>query len=81
MFVGDAAIAQALRKQPEVARAVERFPDATKAVVGLGASEEGQSTVADALTHEERRDHFHHGVRAETCGCSSTPTASRSSPR
>jgi DNA-binding transcriptional regulator LsrR (DeoR family) len=68
MFVGDAATAQALRKQPEVARAVERFPDLTKAVVGLGAWEEGQSTVADALTHEERRDHYRRGVRAETCG-------------
>ena len=33
MFVGDAATAQALRKQPEVARAVNRFPDVTKAVV------------------------------------------------
>jgi DNA-binding transcriptional regulator LsrR (DeoR family) len=68
MFVGDAATAEALRAQPEVARAVNRFPDLTKAVVGLGAWEEGQSTVADALTEEERRDHHRLGVRAETCG-------------
>lgn len=68
MFVGDAATAQALRRQPEVARAVDRFPDLTKAVVGLGAWEEGQSTVADALSDEERREHHRCGVRAETCG-------------
>ena len=68
MFVRDAATADALRRQPEVARAVDRFPDVTKAVVGLGAWEEGQSTVADALSDEERRDHYRRGVRAETCG-------------
>ena len=45
-----------------------RFPDVTKAVVGLGAWEKGQSTVADAVTDEERRDHYLRGVRAETCG-------------
>ena len=68
MFVRDAATAHALRRQPEVARAVDRFPDVTKAVVGLGAWEAGQSTVADALSDEERRDHYRRGVRAETCG-------------
>jgi DNA-binding transcriptional regulator LsrR (DeoR family) len=68
MFVRDAATAHALRRQPEVARAVDRFPDVTKAVVGLGAWEAGQSTVADALSDEERHDHYRSGVRAETCG-------------
>ena len=68
MIVPDAATAQALRTQPEVARAYNRFPDVTKAVVGLGAWEKGQSTVADAVTDEERRDHYLRGVRAETCG-------------
>lgn len=68
MVVPDAATAQALRTQPEVARAYSRFPDVTKAFVGLGAWEEGQSTVADALTDEERRGHYVRGVRAETCG-------------
>jgi DNA-binding transcriptional regulator LsrR (DeoR family) len=68
MIVPDAATAQALRTQPEVARAYSRFPDVTKAVVGVGAWEEGQSTVADALTDGERREHYLAGVRAETCG-------------
>jgi len=68
MIVPDAATAQALRTQPEVARAYSRFPDVTKALVGLGAWEEGQSTVADALTDDERREHYLAGVRAETCG-------------
>ena len=37
MIVPDAATAQVLRTQPEVARAIDRFPSLTKAVVGLGA--------------------------------------------
>jgi DNA-binding transcriptional regulator LsrR (DeoR family) len=36
MIVPDAATAQALRTQPDVARAVSRFPDLTKAMVGVG---------------------------------------------
>lgn len=68
MIVQDAATAQALRKQPEVARAYNRFADVTKALVGLGAWEKGLSTVADALTDEERHEHYLQGVRAESCG-------------
>ena len=68
MIVPDAATAQALKTQPEVARAYSRFPDVTKALVGLGAWEKGQSTVADALSDGERREHYLAGVRAETCG-------------
>lgn len=65
MIVPDAATAQALRRQPEIANAVARFPDVTKAVVGVGAWEHGRSTVADALTEEERREMYETGVRAE----------------
>ena len=68
MIVPDAATAQALKTQPEVARAYSRFPDVTKALVGLGSWEKGQSTVADALSDGERREHYLAGVRAETCG-------------
>jgi DNA-binding transcriptional regulator LsrR (DeoR family) len=65
MMLADAATAQALRAQPEIARAVARFPDVTKAVVGVGAWEPGKSTVADALSEEERREMHALGVRAE----------------
>jgi DNA-binding transcriptional regulator LsrR (DeoR family) len=68
MILPDAATARALRTQPEVARAISRFPDVTKAVVGLGAWAAGQSTVADVVTEEERREMYDLGVRAELCG-------------
>jgi DNA-binding transcriptional regulator LsrR (DeoR family) len=65
MMLPDAATARALRAQPEIARAVARFPDVTKAVVGVGAWEPGQSTVADAVSEPERRAMYEAGVRAE----------------
>ena len=68
MILPDAATTKALRTQPEVARAISRFPDVTKAVVGLGSWEAGQSTVADVVTDEERRSMYDLGVRAELCG-------------
>jgi DNA-binding transcriptional regulator LsrR (DeoR family) len=68
MILPDAATTRALRTQPEVARAISHIPDVTKAVVGLGAWAPGQSTVADAVTDEERRAMYDLGARAETCG-------------
>jgi DNA-binding transcriptional regulator LsrR (DeoR family) len=65
MILPDAGTAQILRTQPEIARAIARFPDVTKAVVGVGAWEAGQSTVADALPEQERRERHELGVRAE----------------
>jgi len=68
MILPDAATARALRTQPEIARAISRFPDLTKAVVGLGAWQKGQSTVADAVSENERRELYDQGVRAESSG-------------
>lgn len=68
MILPDATTARALRTQPEVARAIERFPDVTKAVVGVGAWQPGLSTVADSLTEEERRGMCDLGVRGELSG-------------
>jgi DNA-binding transcriptional regulator LsrR (DeoR family) len=65
MMLPDAATAQTLRTQPEIARAIARFPDVTKAVVGVGSWEQGQSTVADAVSDDDRREMFELGVRAE----------------
>jgi len=68
MIVPDAATARALRTQPDVLRAMSKFPELTKAVVGLGAWQPGLSTVADAVGEVERRELYDLGVRAELCG-------------
>jgi DNA-binding transcriptional regulator LsrR (DeoR family) len=85
MILPDAATARVLRTQTEVARAIERFPEVTKAVVGVGAWREGQSTVADALTDRERRDMYEQGVRGELSGiqldAGGTPVTTALTPR
>jgi DNA-binding transcriptional regulator LsrR (DeoR family) len=68
MIVSDAQTAQALRQQPEVARAISRFRTVTKALVGLGSWDPPFSTVYDALTPKERRSLHASGVRAEVSG-------------
>ena len=68
MILPDATTAQALRRQPEVTRAIERFPDITKAVVAVGAWQRGLSTVADAISEREWREMYDQGVRAEMGG-------------
>lgn len=68
MILPDAATAQALRTQPEVARARARFPHLTKAVVGIGAWRGGLSTLADAVSEQDRSEMYDLGVRAELAG-------------
>jgi DNA-binding transcriptional regulator LsrR (DeoR family) len=68
MIVRDAAMALALRRQPEVARAFARFDSVTKAVVGIGLWAPGQSTVYDATDEKERRLAHRLGVCAEISG-------------
>jgi len=68
MIVRDAATAHALRRQPEVARAFARFDSVTKAMVGIGLWEPGQSTVYDATEEKERRRLQHLGVCADISG-------------
>jgi DNA-binding transcriptional regulator LsrR (DeoR family) len=68
MVLPDAATARVLRTQPDVARAIERYPELTKAVIGVGAWRQGLSTVVGALTEQERRDIYDLGVRGELSG-------------
>jgi DNA-binding transcriptional regulator LsrR (DeoR family) len=68
MMLPDAETVRMLRTQPEVARAIGRFPEVTKAVVGVGAWQKGLSTVADAVTDAELAEIAALGVRGETCG-------------
>jgi DNA-binding transcriptional regulator LsrR (DeoR family) len=85
MILSDVATAKALRTQPEVARALDRFGDVTKAVVGVGAWQKGLSTVADALSDEERREIYDLGVRSEMSGvqldAAGTPVTTKLSAR
>jgi DNA-binding transcriptional regulator LsrR (DeoR family) len=68
MVLPDAATARALRTQPDVARAIERYRDVTKAVIGVGAWQHGLSTVVGALTEQEWREIYDLGVRGELSG-------------
>ena len=68
MIVPDPTTAAALRRQPEVARAMERFASVTKAVVGIGGWDPPASTVYDAISQRERRALRRLGVRADVAG-------------
>jgi DNA-binding transcriptional regulator LsrR (DeoR family) len=68
MILPDAATANAMRKQPEVSKAIGMFPRITKAVIAVGAWEKGLSTVADAISEREWRQMYEMGVRAEMGG-------------
>src|SRR5437868_1528766 len=52
----DAATAQAMRQQPEVAEAYRRFPSISKAIVAVGSWTPPNSQLYDSLTEPERRD-------------------------
>jgi DNA-binding transcriptional regulator LsrR (DeoR family) len=68
MIVAEAETARSLRMQPEVAQAMGRFADLTKAVIATGAWIPGQSTVADALSPYEYEQVREAGVVGEVCG-------------
>jgi DNA-binding transcriptional regulator LsrR (DeoR family) len=67
-LVHDAATAEAMRHQPDVARALEQIASVTKAVVGVGSWEPGQSTLYDSASDAERESLTEHGVCAEVSG-------------
>lgn len=68
LVVPDAATARTLRQQPEVADAIERYADVTKAVVGLGRWAAGQSTLYDAMDDKAREQLGKRGVIADISG-------------
>ncbi len=68
MVVPDPATAAALLGQPEIARAVGRFPDVTKAVVAVGSWDPPFSTLYDAVPAQEREALIELGVRADVSG-------------
>jgi DNA-binding transcriptional regulator LsrR (DeoR family) len=68
LVVPDAATARALRQQPEVAEAIGHFESVTKAVVGLGSWEAGQSTLYDAMDEKACDQMRKRGVVADISG-------------
>lgn len=67
LVVSDAATAGALREQPQVAEAMQRYRDLDKAVVAIGSWSRSLSLVRDALSPAEGIALEHEGVRAEVC--------------
>jgi DNA-binding transcriptional regulator LsrR (DeoR family) len=68
MLVPDAETAKSLRMQPEVARAMAKFDELTKAIVTVGAWMPGQSTVVDAVSPEEYEEARAAGAVCEIAG-------------
>ena len=68
MILPEAGTARSLRAQTEVAQAIDRFGELTKAIVTIGAWARGQSTVADAISETEFAQHERVGTCAELCG-------------
>ena len=67
-IVPDAPTARALRGQPEVARAFGRLPAVTRAVVGIGLWEPGQSTLYEGADRQDHAVLRRRGVCAEISG-------------
>ena len=68
MIVPEAETARSLRVQPEVAQAIARFDELTKAIVTIGAWKPGQSTVVDAITADDYKEARAAGVVCEIAG-------------
>ncbi|MBO0821332.1 MAG: transcriptional regulator [Nocardiopsaceae bacterium] len=68
MLVNDAATAEAIRRQPDIAEAFALVPSVTIAVVSAGVWEPGLSTIYDAVTPAERSALASIGVTAELAG-------------
>ncbi|WP_205741021.1 sugar-binding transcriptional regulator [Haloactinopolyspora alba] len=68
LVVEDAATAAALRRQPEIARALERAGALDMAVVSVGGWGTELSTVWDAVSDAERTDGLEHGAVGECSG-------------
>lgn len=67
-LLADPSIAEAMRRQPDVSRAVARMSSVTKAVVGIGRWAPRQSTLYDAASGLERQRLSDEGVCAEVGG-------------
>src|ERR1700730_16228881 len=68
MILPEAHTARSLLAQTEVAQAIERFGELTKAIVTIGAWARGQAAVVDAISEAEHDELARLGACAELCG-------------
>lgn len=68
MFVSDPASAEVIRRQPETAAAFARFPDITRAVIGIGSWQPVHTDLHDVLTADERAALHGAGVLTDLSG-------------
>jgi DNA-binding transcriptional regulator LsrR (DeoR family) len=68
LILQSADIAEALRSDPNLRQTLDMFPRVTRAVVGIGAWVEGESTVRAALSGEDGRAIQAAGAIADVCG-------------
>lgn len=68
MLVSDPDSAEVIRRQPETAAAFARFPDITRALVGIGSWQPVRTDLYDALSVEERAALLSAGVLADLSG-------------
>lgn len=68
LLLSDAVGAATLRREPQVARALERASSVTTAVMGVGAWAPGLSTIFEAATETDRQDVAQAGVVGELGG-------------
>lgn len=67
LVVNDVATARSLRNQPQIADAMKRYRDLTKAIVPIGSWEPTASLVLASLPKSEGAALRKRGVRAEVC--------------
>ncbi|GAA4540984.1 sugar-binding transcriptional regulator [Amycolatopsis samaneae] len=65
LVLPDRRTTETLRRQPGIAETFAQFKNLTKAVVSIGAWQEGESTVYDALDEDERSAIADRGATAE----------------
>lgn len=68
LLVEDAAMAAALRRQPDVEEAMRRYDDITTAVVAIGSWDPPSSQLRAAMPENERAELRRDGVQAEVTG-------------
>ena len=68
MFVSDPASAEVVRRQPETAAAFARFPDITRALIGIGSWQPVHTDLHDVLSADERAALQRAGVLADLSG-------------
>ncbi len=66
-LVSDAAVAEALRREPLIASTVAMFPRVTKAVLGIGSWDPAESGYISSLPRADRENLRQFGVAADFC--------------